>query len=323
MWTDVFSKYLEKEFLGYWGNLCDNRNHIAHNKLIDIKNYKKALRNIENINKGIESAKQKFEELKMSNEKIEEIEKDIDEEKEFLDSLIESEAGVCIRNKYEIEELFLGSISEFKDNIMSNFDYNSDVIINNSEIDFNNSNHQILLEATSNFLKNRAVKIDVVDISISDEEGTDSEIKLKIIYINDKNSKEDYIRITYTNGKASFNKEGGYYMPETQDEMNIVELQEVEEKIREFCEENFPSKEDLIEKYQEEGCFYNEVYCNSCGEETIISKESLEFKKDFCLSCMTQNSIVKCSRCNNLTIEKNKDDVNFCDDCMAFISSDD
>ncbi len=319
MWNDVFSRYLEKEFLGYWHNLCENRNHIAHNKLIDIKNYKKALGNIENINKGIESAKQKFEKLNMSNEMIEEIEKDIDEEKEFLDSLIESEAGVRIRNDYEIEELFLESISEFKDNIVAIFDYNTDIIIKNTDIDFNTTTNLIILEIHSSFLKEVAIKIEILYTTFCDAEGSDSEVVFRVYFITDIEQKQEDCSMVYTNGKAVFNSEGGYYMPETQDKMNISELEDVEKKIRNFSEENLSSKEDFIERYQEDGYFYNEIYCTSCGEETIISEDELQFEKNLCISCMTKNSIVECSRCSNPTNEKVKEDVNFCESCNDFM----
>lgn len=319
MWEDVFSKYLEKEFLGYWSNLCENRNHIAHNKLIDIKNYNKTLKIIEYIKKSIEKAKQSFETLNMSNEKIEEIEIAIDEEKEYLDSLIESEAGVRIRNEYEIEELFLESISEFKDNIVAIFDYNTDVIIKNTDVDFNTTTNPIILEIHSNFLKDVAIKIEILYTTFCDAEGSDSEVVFRVYFITDIEQKQEDCSMVYTNGKAVFNSEGGYYMPETQDKMNISELEDVEKKIRNFSEENLSSKEDFIERYQEDGYFYNEIYCTSCGEETIISEDGLQFEKNLCISCMTKNSIVECSRCSNPTNEKVKEDVNFCESCNDFM----
>lgn len=54
LWDEVFSLYLDEEFLVNWRDFCSSRNHIAHNKLIDIKNFKKTAKNIDIIKAKIE-----------------------------------------------------------------------------------------------------------------------------------------------------------------------------------------------------------------------------------------------------------------------------
>ena len=93
----------------------DNRNHVAHNKLLDYSSKETMIRDTDEFRKMIKEADIKFDTENCS-EEIEETLQAIAEQQEYEREaqleIVESEAGVMIRDRNKIIKLFQDTIDD-------------------------------------------------------------------------------------------------------------------------------------------------------------------------------------------------------------------
>lgn len=311
-WKDYFSNWFScdfRQFEGRWGEFNTDRNHVAHNKLIDNKLYEKFKTSMSQVLKMITEAEEKFsayleaemsqflDELEQMNE-AESFQRELD-----YKSLIEEEAGVNIRQHDSIIELFQEHITNNFDELKQQLYYRADL-----EITYN---EPLLTEETEIFRVEYSVgNINLKVMSepfIDDSEGATSCVKFNIIY-NDVDLQKRF-RISYTNGEAEYNEDQTNYMPVTIDELYVSELEKLQEFIESFLEEHMPEvDEDEIAEYA----------CESCHQFTIFLsiEDNEKYEQGKCLHCGHSNPVGECIRCESII---NQPTDGLCDTCQEYI----
>ncbi len=321
-WDSIFSRYLDDEFQLEMENFCKNRNHIAHNKLLDYESYNKIKNNAEKLEKILIEAIDKVSEDMLSIEEKEQNYLLLQEEKlekDVLNEIIESESGVEIRDEEEIFKLYCHKIEQLYEWIRDAFYFRSDIELTNLNNIKNIYSSQYIFSIYSK-LYDEELKVQV-SFLINAGEGETSEAIFEVF----KASQVEVCKeVKYINGEAVWNSEQGYYMPEIEDEFDDNSLKEFVDILEEYVESVFPSlrKEIDLMKYRvlknggelPVGAFE----CSECGEPYVCIDENYK-NLGVCINCGYKNEIVKCIRCGeyyNADYEKNKE---LCDSCLEYI----
>lgn len=106
-WEKYFKEYFNSEFAESFGEFEANRNHVAHNKILDRTAYISISRSIDKIDKCLDGAIEKVYKNKKS---LEQIKAEEEEYEELLLYTKQSEAGVTIRDVNSIIEEFEVSV---------------------------------------------------------------------------------------------------------------------------------------------------------------------------------------------------------------------
>ena len=326
MWEDCFKTYLSDDFRKNFRIFEKNRNHIAHNKMIDRQAYESILNSIDLVHIEIIEALQKFHNNVISRE-LEEV---IDREKQFeqdesendFEEIMESEAGVEIRQNDEIYELFEQALIEFHQDIEEALRFRNDIEVSDFRGLDINMGEQELFEISYK-IDNTVASVSC-SIDLNDSQGGTSQMTLKLKYDNDSQE----FSINYVNGEVYYNDDQGYYMPEIEDEFDYKSLEEAKECIIEYINEKF---ENLREKV--DNAMYRiikdgglspvfETTCSDCGESYICIDEDFA-PIGVCLNCGAENDINKCSACNELYDPYLGGDRDYCSYCLSKISGED
>ena len=154
--------------------------------------------------------------------------------------------------------------------------------------------------------------------SIIDSQGEESTVNISIRIGNENYSKS----VRYINGEVSFNSYQGNYMPETQDEFSMLDLEELMEGLVEFIDEHFENKREKIDSemysiIKDGGSSpVADISCWGCGEEYICIDENYGVFGQ-CLSCGEMINISVCDRCGcHFEGEPSEDELNFCENCL-------
>lgn len=192
-----------------------NRNHVAHNKLLDLSAYNKMLSNTQKFRGYISDAIRKFDSETLSlevGETLQAIEEPREQEREAYLEVVESEAGVRIRNRKEILETFREVIDNVFSDIHEKLYFNEMMDINKVSELHDINDEQLIFTIT----KGADVLLAVYGLlNIDDSEGTMSSLKITVIGKDEENVSEETIE--YINGEAEYNAEQTSYMPVVQD----------------------------------------------------------------------------------------------------------
>lgn len=321
LWTDQFSKYLSNGFIEYLKEFELNRNHVVHNKLIDRTAYISILRSIQNVEKELKDGLHKVSETVISTEQrkaiAEQVEMEREEQEAALHDIMESEAGVEIRSVEEIIELYDEHLYEFYTEFQSNLRFRNDIEIGDYQNIASSEDTGVLFDVKYK-IEDETAKVSYELESIIDSQGAESTVSISI-----QIGEENYSKfIRYVNGEASFNSYQGNYMPETQDEFNMSDLEELMEGLVEFLDEHFENKRESIdlEMYsiiKDGGSSpVADIPCWGCGEDYICVDENYGDSGQ-CLNCGEINEIAACSRCEcYFEGESNGDEPVFCENCL-------
>ncbi|MEK4940655.1 hypothetical protein BW425_24060 [Bacillus pseudomycoides] len=315
-WKDFFAPWFScdlREFKGKWTAFCNDRNHVAHNKLIDIKLFQKYKKLMKELLELIEEADKKFNNHLHS--EMDQYLADLEAQAE-LDNMqilreselefhqnrkIREEAGVEILEKDEIMELFREKVSASFDNIYEKLYYRSDI-----ELDFKEPqlvNSETAFEITHTYL-DHIIRVDIEPSIDSSQAGVST--LLLTLYKDD--IKENTFTITFTNGSAYFDDDQGAYLPINIDEVEISELEELETDIYTYVEHDMPEvDEDEIASFP----------CEQCNKYTINLSEDNEFDIGTCLSCKHPNHVGRCIMCRKI-VDSPKDNL-VCSDCKTWL----
>ena len=176
-----------------------NRNHVAHNKLLDYMSKETMLSDTREFRRFIREAVIKFDEENCS-EEVEETLQAIADQREYEQEarmeIVESESGVKIRNKTKILKLFQDTIDEIYTDAVNKvyFDEGIEVL---GECKLQDTvDEQLLFSITGR--SGKALEIYGV-IDIDDSEGTASVMQIRVY-----NADENIVNgdIEYVNGKT-------------------------------------------------------------------------------------------------------------------------
>lgn len=307
LWDEYFSKYLSNKFEKKFDLFAKNRNHIAHNKMLDKSAFNSINKSINNVYSELISALETFKNDYKSLERIEikrlEDEYDIEEENQTLMEIMSEEAGVNIRNDEAIYEIFEDAIMKLYDGIEDGLRFRLDISLSDINQFVYCSDEQHLFNI--HHLVNEEEIFVSCSVDVDNSQGAKSELIIQVKY---GNIEKKYF-IPYINGEANFDYEQGNYMPQTEDEFGELELEEAISSIIDFVNDNLKSIRDDVDRAMyrivKDGGnspVADSICCLNCGEGYIcISEEYGEIGQ--CLNCGEINEIYQCESCGNYVDE--------------------
>ncbi|OOR21730.1 hypothetical protein [Bacillus cereus] len=305
-WKDFFASWFScdsREFQGKWDSFSEDRNHVAHNKLIDFKLYRKYKKSMDDLLKLIKEAEKEFNdhlnsEMDLYIEELEAMQLINDYEMQFdLRRRVSEEAGVEILVKEQILDLLKEKIIDTFDNIKEDIYYRSDieVIFVKPHLD----KVEKIFTIVHNYF-NHKIHVDIEAYIDSSEAGSSS-VKLTLYYNDDM---EESFNISYTNGSARFDEEQGCYLPFIQEELNISALYNLETAINNLLEDK------MLEIEDDEVASFS---CQNCQKYAINISDYNGLGIGICLYCEHINHVRKCIECGDVINSPEDDEL--CDSC--------
>lgn len=313
-WGEYFSRYLPSDFKDKLSEFDKNRNHVAHNKILDRQAYRKIKGCVDAVKDDVKKAIKKITEDILSNEEKERIEQiaalQDAEREESYERMIELEAGVEIRHSDEIQEILEQHYSSLCTTIEDAFCYREDIdiITDQNSID-------VLYKTSDKHLKF------TVTFDVHDEQGASSTCSIALA--GPDNFKESF---EYINGEVEFNDDQLYYMPTTMDEMPDSET--AAENIVDYINETCPNLRQMVDdnefrriKDGESSFVVDDIQCEECGDYYIASDDTYA-PMGTCLNCGAFKEIHKCIRCDCFFEGAVDDDApELCDNCIEAINA--
>lgn len=331
LWEDCFSKYLSESFLANFRRFEDNRNHIAHNKMIDRQAFESIRDNIQIISNEIDVAMEKFKTESLSQEMIsiiEEAEAEAEaaeqEYKDTLDQIIESETGLTRRSRNEIIELFDENILELYNSLESNFSFRADIEFSSFSRIIYQEEEQELFRIRYKITGNELIVY--CKFEVNDNWGDFSQLDLK--WCNGENIVGYHIH--YSNPDYEYNSEQTCYMPYIEGKFQQELFEVAVNEITEYIELNFENMREIADS-----AIYRIVKnggkspvadfpCCECGEEYICVDESIA-ELGLCLNCGQMNDICECERCGDYyeacDSDYEDDEPRLCDICKEHFAN--
>ena len=323
-WQTIFSPLLPESFLSEFKEFELNRNHIAHNKLIDKAAYKRILHSIDVVQKALDCGLEKMSLELKSKEVLKEEEFELLQEvlmSERTLELKEIESGVIIRNSNQILALFNDELSRLYESIEEFFRF-SEYLNFSDYTELKNCNSNSVVFEIQNKIDGYVISFEA-NTEINDYEGTQSFLYLE--YKKDGSpSLEEIGRVSYTNGEVEFNEFQCNYMPIQMDGISEHEMSRLGEKIVDIINSEFTDYKEIVESSK--NCIIKDggsdpildLPCEECGEVWIcIDKNVTDLGK--CLNCGEINKVTECERCGRYDLGSICDDEPFlCDDCWNY-----
>lgn len=223
-----------------------NRNHVAHNKLLDYMSKETMLSDTREFRRFIREAVVKFDEENCS-EEVEETLQAIADQREYEQEarmeIIESESGVKIRDKKEILKLFQDTVDEIYTDAVNKvyFDEGIEVL---GECKLQDSVDEQLLFS---IIGRSSKKLEIYGvIDIDDSEGAASAMQIRVYSADENIVNGD---IGYMNGEAEYSPEQTSHMPVVMDSYDDSNAEIIKNTVDEFLER---------EREDEEIIFYEE-----------------------------------------------------------------
>ncbi|UKS26301.1 hypothetical protein LOZ80_33040 [Paenibacillus sp. HWE-109] len=323
IWETLFKPYLTDLFLPEWDNFSKNRNHIAHNKLIDKIANEKISKNIASVGEMINKASEKFSQTEISDEGREQIEILREIIEEDMKSRTFEMAGVEVRNERQILSLFETTLVEFVSDIQDRIYFRPAL-----DVDYNTKPNLEVSETTellniSSRIDNSIITLKSVIRELSGDPGETSSLELKL-FLDEQEIAA--CEISNFNGNAEWDSDEGYYQQTAVDKFDTSELKDFAEKIIEAVDDNY---QDYLSELQAEQ--YSSVKdggldpiadfdCEECGENSVSLVDHIGGIGK-CVLCGHQHDLKFCARCEevyNLNISGSN---GFCDGCKAYFDS--
>lgn len=216
LWDKYFSKYLSQDFIINYKTFSKNRNHIAHNKIIDRECYELINKNIMQVSEELINAIKKVKQNYKSIEKIE-IERQIYDE--YMDEIIEEETGVEIIDKDEIIEKFDEATDKIYEEVKDSIRFREDLEIGD-KCNIEETIYEKELFIIKHLITEEEIKVKYTML-IDDSRGATSTLEIIYEYKSDRNK----YYIEYSNGDYEYDDEQGVHMPILQSEFSENKLE--------------------------------------------------------------------------------------------------
>lgn len=325
-WQTIFSPLLPENFLEEFKKFESNRNHIAHNKLIDRSAYKKILHSIDVVQEALLCGIQKMSsEFKSEEERKEEaFEYELLQEElisERILELKESESGVITRNSNQILALFNDELSRLYDSVEESFRF-SEYLNFSDYTEIENCNSNSVVFKIQNKIDGYVISFEA-NTDINDYEGSQSFLYLE--YKKDGSSSlEEIGSVSYNYGEVEFNEFQGNYMPIQMDGISEHELSRLGKRLVDIINTEFTDYKEKVESSR-----YSiikdggpdpilDLPCQECGEEWICVDETIT-DLGRCLNCGEINEVTECERCGRKDFGSPSEDEPFlCEGCWNY-----
>ncbi|MCM1500918.1 MAG: hypothetical protein NC124_20865, partial [Clostridium sp.] len=223
-----------------------NRNHVAHNKLLDYVSKETMLSDTREFRRFIQEAVIKFDEENCSEEVEETLQVIADQrgyEQEARMEIIESESGVKIRDKKEILNLFQDTIDEIYADVVNKVYFDEGIKLVGECKLRDMTDEQLLFTIIGRSGK----KLEIHGIiDIDDSEGTASAMQIRV-YHTDENTVNG--NVGYINGEAEYNPEQTSHMPIVMDSYDDSSIEVIKSTVDEFLEKE--REDEAIISYEE------------------------------------------------------------------------
>ena len=326
-WQTIFSPLLPESFIADFKEFELNRNHIAHNKLIDKSAYKSILHSIDVVQEallcGIQKMSSELKSEEVRKEEAFEYELLLQEElmSERILELKQSESGVITRNSNQILALFNDELSRLYDSIEESFRF-SEYLNFSDYSELKNCNSNSVVFEIQNKIDGFVISFEA-NTDINDYEGSQSFLYLD--YKKDGSpSLEEIGSVSYNYGEVEFNEFQGNYMPVQMDGISEHEMSRLGEKIVDIINSEFTDYKEIAEssKYSiiKDGGSdpILDLPCQECGEEWICVNETIT-DLGRCLNCGEINEVTECERCGRNDLGSPSEDIPFlCEDCWNY-----
>ena len=320
IWEDLFVPYVDDPaaFKAAVHNFIEDRNHIAHSKVLSWNAYQITLGDFSAITNLITSANTKFEQDETSDEvaltlEIEMEESQYDNE-DYLRDRLSSETGIDILDEEEIKDWFDEVFHELYNSVYQQ--YHLDVCYDISDLSSNIGDLGFTISSPA--VEDGSAKLKIIaEYSIDDDLGSDSTCEICV-----KRERGDEVckaQIRFHNGDGYENEEGLMEAADSS-EYDTVELDDLKEELFAAIESLNPYPEQLSTLVLEnKGAvqFVGDCPCEQCGKCGVsINPDFLPIGK--CCYCGFENEMVVCERCGEL-VNAVIAEQGFCPSCAACI----
>lgn len=320
IWDDLFVPFIDEpdKFKQAIHNFIEDRNHVAHSKILSWSSYQVVLKDFNNMDDLIRMADSKFDIEEMSDEVMETwsaFEEDDQKEREYYRERLASEGGIDILNERNIRDWFNDVLHDLYSAVYQR--YHLDVGYEISGFETHGSGACFMV--ISPVMEDNSLRVDVIaEYSIDDELGEDSTCKImckigtgKIIF-----SAEIY----FHNGNG-YEDEDGLMEVSEDSEYDTSELIDFKEQVFEYIDEElnpYPAELD-VHIYENKGNndWTADFACGQCGKNGIsINEEFLPIGR--CCYCGWNNELEKCVRCGEIVSFDDIED-GLCPSCAAYV----
>ena len=245
IWKDIFKQYFEDEESSK-SNITDfikNRNHVAHNKLLNWSGYQMMKQNIEQLDSIIEKANQSFEESIPSEEQymtwnigVEEEESEAarrEWERDYLRIRISGETGVEIREEEGIYKLFSETLGELYNEFSDIYYFDPQFDMSKKSDIAMTEEEQVLFSIRSNAVKTAVLEV-VADMTFDSDMDGDSSL-----YISCRRDGTEIFRtvLEYHNGSGMEDTFEGKIVLNSESYYDKEELDEFKDELKDYIEE--------------------------------------------------------------------------------------
>lgn len=319
IWDDLFAPFIDEpdKFKQAIHNFIEDRNHVAHNKVLSWSPYRIVLNDFNKMDDFIRMADSKFDREETSDEVLDTwnaIEEEEHNERECYRERLASETGMDILDEENIRNWFDDVLHDLFSDAYQR--YHLDVCHEIS--DFQTPDDGTCFTVTSPVLEDSSLRVDIVaEYSIDDELGEDSTCTIMC-----KDGIGEIIcsaEIHFHNGNGYEGEEG--LMEASEDsEYDSSELADFEEQLFEYIDENlnpYPAKLDAhVYENKGDNDWTADFACEQCGKIGVsINEEFLPVGR--CCYCGWDNELEKCERCGALV---SSDDIKneLCPSCVVY-----
>ena len=322
IWSDLFVPFIDEpeKFKDATHKFIEDRNHVAHSKILSWNSYQVILNDFEKMDGQIRNADAKFDMEETSDEILdtwsaeEEAEEEQDVRAYYRDRLA-SETGIDILDESDIENQFDETLHDLYSDVFKQ--YHLDVRYEIS--DFQTPNEGTCFTVTSPVLEDGSLRVDVVaNYIIDDDLGVDSVCKIECR--DGKGKTICSAEISFRNGNGHEGQEGLMEADEDS-EYDTSELEELREELFEYIDEKlnpYPGKLNAY-VYENKGdnAWTADFACSQCGKFGVsINEEFLPIGR--CCYCGWDNELEKCDRCGQL-VNVDVLENGFCPSCSAYV----
>lgn len=312
IWNDIFKQYFPEDAQETITNFINNRNHIAHNKLINYSAYQVMAKSIADFDQMIRIGNAKFEADVPSNELFQtwdaedEMQREEDARREYEENYvyirIAGETGVEVRNADGIFAIFEETLNNLYTSIYDTYYFDPRFAVSRQYVIDGEGDGQLLCSIRSNAVKD--IRVDFkADISIDDDMDGDS--YLKLFCSNEKGDEICCAELHYHNGAGYVDDFEGVAVATSDSEYDDSQLENLEEELRDYLDEDF---NPLVKKMQaiqyeagrhggEEPVAY--FPCWECDREGVSIMEDL-YPIGHCIYCGTDNEVQICELCGKV-----------------------
>ncbi|MCC0760831.1 MULTISPECIES: hypothetical protein [Bacillus] len=323
LWDTLFGKYFPEGFIDEWSDFGKNRNHVAHNKLLDHNAYKTIKKSIKVVATSLSGAETKFNETSFSDEEkeiIQEIEEERKAELEMFElERMESEAGIRILDNESICEIFEENVLGYIDSIRDSIYFRDDVKTEIYPFSYDEGTENELLSIQSKITDDELVITSNLDIN--EESGGESTLTLKLL---NNGEVVDTCNLTYTNGEAALVDEQNYYLPTKYNEFSKGSISEFVVEVESQIEDLFPNLVEIVERAKHESIKNGGNYpvanseCEECSEQYICIDSSI-CEIGTCVNCGHLNELERCERCEEYYNSNVEGNSSWCQGCLDYI----